>query len=97
VPNLPESARLWYECAEIDYIGPFVKGWAAFNGVRQFRSEAQSAKGCQSDNARREISFSCKGSPILSSRGSRSALDPPYAFSNPSRAASFAFTSASTA
>lgn len=31
MPNLPESARLWYERAEIDYIGPFVKGWAAFN------------------------------------------------------------------
>ena len=29
--NLPESARLWYERAEIDYIGPFVKAWAAFN------------------------------------------------------------------
>jgi len=31
VPNLPENARLWYERAEIDYIGPFVKAWAAFN------------------------------------------------------------------
>ena len=29
--NLPESARLWYERAEIDYIGPFVKAWASFN------------------------------------------------------------------
>ena len=31
MPNLPESARLWYERAEIDYIGPFVKAWASFN------------------------------------------------------------------
>jgi nicotinate-nucleotide pyrophosphorylase (carboxylating) len=42
--------------------------------VRRIRSEAQSAKGRQSDNARREISFSWKGSPILSSGGSRFAL-----------------------
>jgi hypothetical protein len=31
MPHLPESARLWLERADIDYIGPFVKGWAAFN------------------------------------------------------------------
>jgi hypothetical protein len=31
VPQLPENARLWLERAEIDYIGPFVKAWAAFN------------------------------------------------------------------
>jgi hypothetical protein len=31
MPHLPESARLWLERAEIDYIGPFVKAWAAFN------------------------------------------------------------------
>lgn len=31
MPHLPESARLWLEKAEIDYIGPFVKAWAAFN------------------------------------------------------------------
>lgn len=31
MPNMPESARLWYERAEIDYIGPFIKSWAAFN------------------------------------------------------------------
>ena len=29
--HLPESARLWRERAEIDYIGPFVKAWASFN------------------------------------------------------------------
>jgi hypothetical protein len=31
MPHLPESARLWLDRAEIDYIGPFVKAWAAFN------------------------------------------------------------------
>ena len=31
MPHLPESARLWIERADIDYIGPFVKAWAAFN------------------------------------------------------------------
>jgi hypothetical protein len=31
VPHLPENARLWLERTEIDYIGPFVKAWAAFN------------------------------------------------------------------
>jgi hypothetical protein len=31
MPQLPENARLWLERAEIDYIGPFVKAWAAFN------------------------------------------------------------------
>ncbi len=31
MPHLPESARLWRERADIDYIGPFVKAWAAFN------------------------------------------------------------------
>ena len=31
MPHLPESARLWLERAEIDYIGPFVKAWASFN------------------------------------------------------------------
>lgn len=28
---LPPHARDWMERAEIDYIGPFVKAWAAFN------------------------------------------------------------------
>lgn len=31
MPHLPASAELWLERAEIDYIGPFVKAWAAFN------------------------------------------------------------------
>lgn len=31
MPHLSENARLWLERAEIDYIGPFVKAWAAFN------------------------------------------------------------------
>lgn len=31
MPHLPVSARLWLERADIDYIGPFVKAWAAFN------------------------------------------------------------------
>lgn len=42
MPNLPESARLWYERAEIDYIGPFVKAWAAFNAW--FRNASGSRK-----------------------------------------------------
>ena len=28
---LPPHAQEWFERAEIDYIGPFVKAWAAFN------------------------------------------------------------------
>ena len=28
---LPPHARDWLERVEIDYIGPFVKAWAAFN------------------------------------------------------------------
>ena len=40
--RLPNNARLWKERAEIDYIGPFVKGWAAFNAW--FREEAGSRK-----------------------------------------------------
>jgi hypothetical protein len=31
MPHLPESARLWLERAEIDYIGPFIKAWASIN------------------------------------------------------------------
>jgi hypothetical protein len=38
MPRLPNNARLWKERAEIDYIGPFVKAWAAFNAW--FREEA---------------------------------------------------------
>ncbi|MGY6661650.1 MAG: hypothetical protein ACXIVO_04950 [Glycocaulis sp.] len=40
--RLPNNARLWKERAEIDYIGPFVKAWAAFNAW--FRHEAGSRK-----------------------------------------------------
>ena len=40
--RLPNNARLWKERAEIDYIGPFVKAWAAFNAW--FREEAGSRK-----------------------------------------------------
>lgn len=42
MPHLPESARLWLERAEIDYIGPFVKAWAAFNAW--FREASHSRK-----------------------------------------------------
>lgn len=41
--RLPQNARLWKERAEIDYIGPFVKAWAAFNAW--FREES----GCRRD------------------------------------------------
>jgi hypothetical protein len=40
--RLPQNARLWKERAEIDYIGPFVKAWAAFNAW--FREEAGSRR-----------------------------------------------------
>lgn len=40
--RLPNNALLWKERAEIDYIGPFVKAWAAFNAW--FREEARSRK-----------------------------------------------------
>lgn len=38
--RLPIEARLWKEKAEVDYIGPFIKAWAAFNAW--FRHETQS-------------------------------------------------------
>jgi hypothetical protein len=38
--RLPRNAQLWKERAELDYIGPFVKGWAAFNAW--FREETGS-------------------------------------------------------
>jgi hypothetical protein len=40
--RLPQNARLWKERAEIDYIGPFVKAWAAFNAW--FREESGSRR-----------------------------------------------------
>jgi len=40
--RLPNNARLWKERAEIDYIGPFVKAWAAFNAW--FRKESGSRR-----------------------------------------------------
>jgi len=42
MPRLPNNARLWKERAEIDYIGPFVKAWAAFNAW--FREESGTRK-----------------------------------------------------
>jgi hypothetical protein len=35
---LPSHAADWMNRAEIDYIGPFVKAWAAFNGWYRFAS-----------------------------------------------------------
>lgn len=35
--RLPRNAQLWKERAELDYIGPFIKAWAAFNAW--FREE----------------------------------------------------------
>jgi hypothetical protein len=40
--RLPQNARLWKERAEIDYIGPFVKAWAAFNAW--FREDSGSRR-----------------------------------------------------
>lgn len=40
--RLPQNARLWKERAEIDYIGPFVKAWAAFNAW--YRDESGSRR-----------------------------------------------------
>jgi hypothetical protein len=46
MPHLPESARLWLERAEIDYIGPFVKAWAAFNSwYREASGASRDAEG----------------------------------------------------
>ena len=46
MPHLPESARLWLERAEIDYIGPFVKAWAAFNAwYREASGTSRDAEG----------------------------------------------------
>jgi hypothetical protein len=46
MPHLPESARLWLERAEIDYIGPFVKAWAAFNAwYREASGASRDAEG----------------------------------------------------
>jgi hypothetical protein len=38
--RLPRNAQLWKDKAEIDYVGPFVKAWAAFNAW--FREETNS-------------------------------------------------------
>lgn len=39
---LPPHAQEWFERAEIDYIGPFVKAWAAFNAwYRHASGQAQ--------------------------------------------------------
>jgi hypothetical protein len=46
MPHLSESARLWLERAEIDYIGPFVKAWAAFNAWCREASGAETLKAC---------------------------------------------------
>jgi hypothetical protein len=46
MPHLPESARLWLERADIDYIGPFVKAWAAFDAwFRHASSSRRDADG----------------------------------------------------
>src|SRR5690348_127491 len=51
----PESARSWRKQAQFDYIGPFVKAWAAFNAWFREQSGAwQDAAGidhvCVRDN-----------------------------------------------
>ena len=39
---LPPHAEYWMSRAEIDYVGPFVKAWAAFNAwYRHASGEAQ--------------------------------------------------------
>lgn len=40
--RLPRNAQLWKDKAEIDYIGPFVKAWAAFNAW--YRDETNSRR-----------------------------------------------------
>ncbi|MBW4421083.1 MAG: hypothetical protein KME13_17910 [Myxacorys californica WJT36-NPBG1] len=46
MPQLPESARLWLDRAEIDYIGPFVKAWASFNAwYREASNQRRDADG----------------------------------------------------
>lgn len=51
----PESARNWRKQAQFDYIGPFVKAWAAFNAwFREHSGSWQDARGieyvCSQDN-----------------------------------------------
>jgi hypothetical protein len=41
-PRLPINAQLWRDRSEIDYLGPFVKAWAAFNAW--FRHECNSRR-----------------------------------------------------
>lgn len=46
MPHLPPSAKLWLERAEIDYIGPFLKAWAAFNAwFRDASGERRDSEG----------------------------------------------------
>lgn len=48
MPHLPESARLWLERSEIDYIGPFVKSWASFNAwYREASGDRKDFKGLE--------------------------------------------------
>ncbi len=40
--RLPNQARLWKEKAELDYIGPFIKAWAAFNAWYRHETQTRS-------------------------------------------------------
>lgn len=69
----PESARNWRKQAQFDYIGPFVKAWAAFNAwFREQSGEWQDARGidyvCSQDNLVKNTAC-----PLLRGNGGRAS------------------------
>ena len=58
----PEAARLWNDQAQFDYIGPFVKSWAAFNAwYRHHSGSWKDSEGikfvCSADNPIRNMAL----------------------------------------
>lgn len=62
MPITPEAARQWNDQAQFDYVGPFVKAWAAFNAwYRHHSAEWHDNKGikyvCSEDNQIRNMAL----------------------------------------
>lgn len=62
MPITPEAARQWNDQAQFDYVGPFVKAWAAFNAwYRHHSNEWHDDKGikyvCSEDNPIRNMAL----------------------------------------
>lgn len=62
MPITPEAARQWNDQAQFDYVGPFVKVWAAFNAwFRHHSGEWHDDKGikyvCSEDNPIRNMAL----------------------------------------